>query len=54
MNWRDMEARGYLMSRREGRDCARRTRQFYVATDYGRSALAEAKPRLRELIGEVS
>lgn len=51
---RGMEARGYLTSRREEQDRAGRPRQFYVATDYGRRALAEARHRLRELIGEVS
>ncbi len=50
---RAMEARGYLSSRKEVRGGAGRPRRIYVATKAGHKALAVARGRLRELIGEV-
>ena len=46
-----MEARGYLVSRRERH--GRSVRRLYRATRLGRKALAVAMERLRELTGEV-
>lgn len=46
-----MEERGYLTSfkKRNGKQ----SRRFYRATAYGRRALASAKDRVRELVGEL-
>ncbi len=49
-----MEARGYLTSRQDSQGKAGRHRRVYVATADGRRALAVARERLRELIGEVA
>ena len=49
-----MEARGYLTSREGTKGRAGRPRRVYVATADGRRALAVARERLRELIGEVA
>ncbi len=48
-----MEARGYLTSRADTTGKAGRPRRVYVATADGRKALAVARERLQELIGEV-
>ena len=49
-----MEARGYLTSRQDSLGKAGRHRRVYVATADGRKALAVARERLLELIGEVA
>lgn len=46
-----MEKRGYLVSRRER--AGRSVRRLYIATPFGREALAVARARLRELFREV-
>jgi PadR family transcriptional regulator PadR len=49
-----MEARGYLRSRPQAVERAGRPRRMYVATAQGRKALAVARERLRELVGEIA
>jgi DNA-binding PadR family transcriptional regulator len=46
-----LERRGYLASRAEG--AGKRSRRFYAITPMGRRALAEAKERVMELLGEL-
>ena len=48
---RAMEGKGYLVS--EERRAGRSHRRIYRATPLGREALAVAKGKLRELIGEL-
>jgi DNA-binding PadR family transcriptional regulator len=46
-----LERRGYLRSREKR--MGRTARRLYRTTAQGRTALAEAKEKLRELVGEV-
>ena len=46
-----LERKGYLVSRRER--AGKRLRRLYEITPRGRSVLAEAKERVRELFGEL-
>jgi DNA-binding PadR family transcriptional regulator len=46
-----LEATGYL--RKEDRVVGGKVRKYYVATDAGRAALAEARAKIRELVDEV-
>jgi PadR family transcriptional regulator len=46
-----MERKGYLTSRKQSK--AKNTRRFYRATPAGRRALAAAKKRVKELLGEL-
>lgn len=46
-----LEKRGYLVSRHE--QSGQRTRRLYEITDDGRTALAAAKIKVRELFGEL-
>ncbi len=46
-----LENRGYLISRHE--HTGRRGRRVYEITEQGRTALADAKTRVRELFGEL-
>ncbi len=48
-----MEAKGYLTSRKDQGGPGGRRRRLYEATPHGREALAVARERLRELVGEV-
>ena len=48
-----MEERGYLVSREDADGKLGRRRKVYTATELGRSGLAVARERLRELTGEV-
>lgn len=47
----DLEGAGYLA--REDRAVGGRVRKYYAITDPGREALAEARLRIGELVGEV-
>ncbi|HLF71268.1 MAG TPA: PadR family transcriptional regulator [Dehalococcoidia bacterium] len=46
-----LEASGYLT--KEERNVEGKVRKYYTITDTGRAALAEARARIRELVGEV-
>jgi DNA-binding PadR family transcriptional regulator len=46
-----LEATGYL--RKEDRVVGGKVRKYYVATDAGRAALADARAKIRELVDEV-
>jgi DNA-binding PadR family transcriptional regulator len=46
-----LERRGYLRSRKQ--DEGRRARRLYSATRKGRTALEQAKKKVRELLGEL-
>ncbi|SRR5579884_1584832 len=46
-----MEEAGYLA--RENRVVRGKVRKYYTATQAGRDALAEARPKIRELVDEV-
>lgn len=46
-----LEKRGYLSSRQER--TGRRGRRVYEITEYGRTALADARAKVRELFGEL-
>ncbi|KUO69391.1 MAG: PadR family transcriptional regulator [Alphaproteobacteria bacterium BRH_c36] len=46
-----LEKKGYLRSRKER--CGRSVRRLYGATAKGKKALAVAKKKLRELVGEL-
>ena len=48
-----MEKKGYLVSREDQGGPGGRRRRCYAVTDQGREALAVARRRLRELVGEV-
>ena len=48
-----MEEKGYLSSREDQGGPGRRKRRLYKATGLGEEALAVARERLRELVGEV-
>lgn len=48
-----MEERGYLASQEDQGGKGRRRRKIYTATQLGCEALAVARERLRELIGEM-
>ena len=49
-----MEKKGYLVSREDQGGPGGRRRRLYQATPHGREALAVARERLRELVGEVA
>lgn len=48
-----IEEKGYLAARDDQGGPGGRRRRLYTATDLGREALAVARERLRELVGEV-